>query len=66
MKQESWCAIPRCSCGGDPKVKDAALPMLDALLAVQSLVNSTDFHDETKRLEIWSQVDTAIKLAKGK
>jgi len=39
---------------------------IDALHAVQSLVNGARFHDENERLKVWSQVDAAITKGRTK
>lgn len=40
--------------------------MLQALKAVKHLINSGDFHDQTKRLKVWEQVDRAVAKAEGR
>lgn len=42
---------------------EASPNMLAALRAVQELVSSGAFHDQTDRLQVWEQVDAAVKAA---
>lgn len=43
----------------------ASPEMFNALRAVQTLVNSSSFHDEKARLRVWELVDAAVQRAKG-
>lgn len=49
----------------DARLISAAPEMLLALEAVRHLINCSDFHDASKRLEVWSKVDEAMAKARG-